>query len=95
MTTWWRSHEEETGPVRVYRPEGFPFPPARGREGFALHPDGRFDHLGPGRGDRPVVTAGTWERDGDRITAHVDGRRIDLDVVEETADVLRAHWRVG
>jgi hypothetical protein len=73
----------------VYRREP---PVARGREGFTLHPDGQFDYLGPGRDDRPVVTAGTWSRKDDRITALVDGQRIDMLVVRESPDLLCVEW---
>jgi hypothetical protein len=93
--TWLRSHEEENGPTRVYRPANHAFPPARGREGFTLHPDGRFDHLGPGRGDRPETTAGTWQRNPDddtRITATVGGRTIDLRITREADDLLHVEW---
>lgn len=31
---WLHSHEEDTADVRVYRPAEYPFPPARGRDGF-------------------------------------------------------------
>ena len=50
IMAWLRSPEEETGDVRVYRPEDHPFPPARGREGLTFHSDGRFDYRAPGRG---------------------------------------------
>lgn len=93
--TWLRSHEEESGPVRVYRPANYPFPPARGREGFTLHADGRFDYLGPGRGDRPVTTTGTWQRDphdSTRITATIADQAIEIRIVRETADVLHVEW---
>jgi len=93
--TWLRSHEEETSPVRVYRPADHAFPPARGRDGFTLHGDGRFDHVGPGRGDAPVTTPGTWHRDGDLVTATVAGATITMEIVEEGEDVLRVHWSAG
>lgn len=96
--TWLRSHEEESGPFRVYRPAGHPFPPARGREGFTLHADGRFDYLTPGRSDRPVTTTGTWRRDpGDdtRIMATVDNQMIDIHLVRESDDLLQLEWIHG
>lgn len=89
MSTWWRSAREEGDGVRVYRREP---PPARGREGFTLHPDGRFDYLGPGRDDRPIVTTGTWSRTDDLITAVVGGQRIDLRIVRESPDLLSVEW---
>lgn len=89
MSTWWRSAREESDGFRVYRREP---PLARGREGFTLHPDGRFDYLGPGRDDRPTVTTGSWSRTADRITAVVGGQRIDMLVEEESDDLLLVAW---
>jgi hypothetical protein len=93
--TWLRAHEEESGPVRVYRPASHPFPPARGREGFTLHTDGRFDYLGPGRGDQPTTTTGTWRRDpgdGTRITATIDHHTIDMRIARQADDLLHVEW---
>lgn len=92
---WLRSREEEVGSVRVYRPEDYPFPPARGRDGVVFHADGGFDYLGPGRGDRPGKDTGTWRpdpSDPSRITANVAGQTIELHVLEVTDEVLRLTW---
>ena len=62
--TWLRSHEEETGDVRVYRPEDHPLPPARGREELTFHSDGRFDYRAPGRAG---TETGTWHEAGDDV----------------------------
>ena len=61
---WMHSFEDEKGQpgVEVYRPEGFAFPPARGRKGLKLGKDGmlvRFD-IGPSDGEKVVM--GRWER---------------------------------
>ena len=90
-----RSHEEESGDVRVYRPDSFPFPPARGREGLSFHRDGQLDYLVPGRGDRPTTEPGTWRADPadpDRLTAQVAGQTIGLRVKSVGDDVLRLTW---
>jgi hypothetical protein len=92
---WLRSHEEETGQVRVYRPEGYAFSPARGREGLTFHGDGRFEYLHPGRGDRPGMETGTWRFEapgGDRVVADVAGETIGLRIVEAAPEVLRLEW---
>jgi hypothetical protein len=93
---WLRSREEEGGPVRVYRPEGYPFPPARGREGLLFHADGGFHYLGPGRGDRPDKSTGTWRgsdpSDSSRITATVADQTIELRIMEVTEEVLYLEW---
>jgi len=92
---WIRSQEEETGPVRVYRPEGHAFPPARGREELVFHDDGRFDYVQPGRGDRPAAVTGTWRPapgDDARVLADVAGQAIELRITEATPDLLRLRW---
>jgi hypothetical protein len=92
---WLRSHEEEKGSVRVYRPEGFAFPPARGREGLVFHEDGRFGFLTPGRADRPGGETGLWEIDrtgGDRVRADVAGQAVELRIVDVAEDMLRLEW---
>jgi hypothetical protein len=92
---WVRSHEEEKGPVRIYRPQGYPFPPARGREGLSFNSDGAFEYITPGRGDQPVGVPGRWHGDpGDpaRISAEADGVKIELKIIEVTDDMLRLEW---
>ena len=87
--TWLRSHEEETGDVRVYRPEDHPLPPARGREGLTYHSDGRFDYRAPGRAG---TETGTWHEVGDDVQADVAGQVIHFGLVEVDDDVLRLRW---
>src|SRR4051812_8827250 len=57
---WIHSQEEDAAGVDVYRPEGFTFPPSRGRTGFQLNPDGGFmeDEIEPGDGG--VQVSGRW-----------------------------------
>jgi len=87
--TWLRSHEEETGDVRVYRPEDHPLPPARGREELTFHSDGRFDYRAPGRGGTETAT---WRDTGDEVRADIAGQVIRLYVTEVGDDVLRLRW---
>ena len=86
---WLRSPEEETGDVRVYRPEDHPFPPARGREGLTFHSDGRFDYRAPGRGG---TETGTWKDTGGEVRADIAGQVIKLYVTEVGDDLLRLRW---
>lgn len=51
--TWWHSFEEDHDDVAVYRPDGFGFPPARGRRGLEVDPNGTVVELGLGRDDTP------------------------------------------
>jgi hypothetical protein len=64
MRRWIHSHEEDTDDLRVYRPDDWDFPPARGRRGFELRPDGDLRLYGPGATDRPESTAGAWASSG-------------------------------
>jgi hypothetical protein len=65
---WVHSREEDSGDVRVYRPAGYDFPPARGRRGFELKPDGEMLVYGPGADDRPEATTARWSSSaGDRV----------------------------
>ena len=59
---WVHSFEEDKNGVKVYRPAGYEFPPARGREGFEIRKNGDFIQydIAPGDGSRPV--AGRWKR---------------------------------
>jgi hypothetical protein len=86
---WIHSHEEDTGDVQVYRPAGYDLPPARGRRGFELRPDGEFLLYGPGPSDKPEVTTERWSpaapgrvRVGDR----------ELEIVSVDSDRLTARW---
>jgi hypothetical protein len=89
---WLRAHEEESGPVRVYRPEGHAFPPARGREGLTFHDDGRFEYRPPGRAGTEGVEQGTWRATSDGLRVDLAGQTIPMRVTEVGDDVLRLVW---
>jgi hypothetical protein len=59
---WVHSFEDDGPGVRAYRPRGYAFPPARGREGFRLERDGRYVLYAIARGDGNAAAAGTWKR---------------------------------
>jgi hypothetical protein len=88
---WLHSREEDRDGVEVYRPEDFPFPPSFGRDGFEIHPDGRFvqDEIGPA--DGTVQVEGRWEPVGDgRIEVSFDDRPgYSFDIVELDRSALR------
>jgi hypothetical protein len=86
---WLRAHEEEDGPVRVYRPEGHPLPPARGREGLTFHDGGRFEYRAAGRGG---AEEGTWRATADGVRVDVAGQTIPMRITEVGDDVLRLVW---
>lgn len=58
--TWRHSHEEDTATESVYRPEGFEFPPARGRVGFTFGADKSCIYIGIAARDGSAREAGTW-----------------------------------
>jgi hypothetical protein len=86
---WLHSHEEDSGGVQVYRPAGYRFPPARGRRGFELRPDGSYIAYGPGPADKPTSTPGRWEPAGDD-RVRIGGQ--ELEIVSVEPDRLTARW---
>ncbi|HEX2035642.1 MAG TPA: hypothetical protein VHS99_15815 [Chloroflexota bacterium] len=61
LRRWVHSREEDAGGVEVYRPQGFPFPPSFGRDGFELLADGTFILHDIGPADGVVEVRGRWE----------------------------------
>jgi hypothetical protein len=64
---WIHSHEEDTAEAMVFRPDGYAFPPSRGRLGFELRPHGGYVETAIGPADRPEEVSGTWTLEGDTI----------------------------
>ena len=64
---WIHSHEEDGPAEMVFRPEGFGFPPSRGRRDMDLHPDGSCIERAPGLTDVPQESAGKWELQDDQL----------------------------
>jgi hypothetical protein len=62
--SWIHSHEEDTPGEAVYRPSTYAFPPARGRDGFELRPNGEFIRYGIAAADGSVKLRGRWEQVG-------------------------------
>ena len=72
---WMHSREEDTDTEMVFRPASYDFPPARGRTGFELRPDGTLVEIGIGPTDRRQETEGTWQLEGDdQIALHRGGQ---------------------
>ncbi len=71
MGRWLHSREEDAGSNKVFRPADYPFPPARGREGFELHSDQSLVSIGYGPVDAPTESSGRWElQDEDTLVLH-------------------------
>lgn len=68
---WFHSREEDGPDKIVYRPVGFPFPPARGRVGIEFRPDGGVTHyaISPRDGSRGV--SGRWWTDAHEVV-HIE-----------------------
>ena len=89
---WVRSHEEDKGGVRAYRPASYKFPPSRGRDGFEFRPRGELLYFAIARGDGSEPMAGTWAVEGaDRVRLSVKTTRFQpfvLQVVSWTRELL-------
>jgi hypothetical protein len=91
--TWRHSQEEDQGAVQVYRPASYPFPPARGREGYTFAPGGQLTKLAIAPTDGTLPLPGHWRWASAR-TLHLkfdDPSQQDsrLEVLELTSDVLK------
>ena len=89
---WIHSHEEDEGDTQVFRPEGHPLPPSRGRRCLDLRRDGSLLESRPGADDRPTAARGRWTLTGDRLKLFRDAsaQRPDreLEIVSLAADRL-------
>jgi hypothetical protein len=65
--TWMHSREEDTDTEMVFRPEGYNFPPSRGRTGFTLKPRGMLAEIGIAPTDAQSRTEGKWELEDDKL----------------------------
>lgn len=74
---WMHSHEEDTAEVAIYRREGYPFPPARGRTGFEFLADGRAVYFGIAATDGTSQVPGHWEvQEPDTVRVTMDDQRV-------------------
>jgi hypothetical protein len=90
---WVHSYEDDQDGYRAFRPAGYEFPPARGREGFELKKDGTFTHHQIGPVDAPVQVVGKWEMK-DKTTlkitpAEPGAEPWEMQVVEAAKDMLK------
>lgn len=91
--TWRHSQEEDQGAVLVYRPVSYPFPPARGREGYTFAPGGQLTKLAIAPTDGTLPLPGHW-RWANARALHLtfdDSSQQDcrLEVLELTSAVLK------
>jgi hypothetical protein len=89
---WVHSYEEDSPGVRVYRPAGYPLPPARGRRGLEFAADGTFTDRPIGRGDAPGRHTGHWapaDPEGHRLALSLPGADRQLEVLYVDDQVLK------
>lgn len=88
---WVHAGEEDTPTEQVYRPAGFPLPPARGRSGLQFQQDGTFKRIGIGATDVSRVDEGAWQiadPNANQVRVEVDGRPQLLDLQDLQQDRL-------
>ena len=79
--SWVHAHEEDGHGVVVFRPAGYPLPPARGRDSFTLQADGTAAVGTPGPDDRGASDTGRWVMSGSALTVHLPHRHAAYDVL--------------
>ena len=91
--TWLHSQEEDQGDVRVYRPNTYAFPPARGRTGFQFDHNGLFTQYDIAPTDGLEGRKGQWKADGSsKVTISLDDKRdpdYSLEIVSLEKDLLK------
>ena|ERR1043165_6048834 len=66
---WMHSREEDTPTETVFRPADYNFPPARGRTGFELKPNGEMVEIGIAPTDAQQENKGKWKlEDGNKLS---------------------------
>ena len=84
---WVHSFEEDTADSKVYRPESFQFPLARGREGMTLTTDGELTGFHIGRNDVPSPEAGSWQvQDNQLLITYPNQTDAQEFVIREASD---------
>lgn len=61
--TWIFLEEDVKTLLREFRPKGYEFPPARGRDGYEFQENGELIYHGIGAADQPTEIKGKWELD--------------------------------
>jgi hypothetical protein len=91
---WLHSHEEDANDVSVFRPKGYNFPRARGREGFEIKSGGEFIFYEIAPSDGSQQRRGRWDAAGkNRIRVCFDdsdeAKPLTLDIISLKDDVLK------
>jgi hypothetical protein len=84
---WVHSFEEDTAESKIYRPENFKFPLARGRQGMELKPDGAFTGFQIGRNDVPSPEDGSWHLQNDKLLIKYPNHNDEQEfIIKEASD---------
>jgi hypothetical protein len=87
--TWMHSQEEDTADKMVYRPEGFAFPPARGRTGFKLEKGGKGVAYEIAPTDGTLTVPLNWTLAHDILSMKLeDGQRRQWQILTLNKEVL-------
>ena len=87
--SWVRVPEEDYDGVQVYVPRGTPLPPARGRRGLDLSPDGTAVEVGIGRDDTELLKTARWSApSSDRLRIETEQGVRSMRVVRADEDRL-------
>ncbi len=90
--TWIHSFEEDTPDIMMFRPSTYPFPPARGREGFTVASDGSFVWHAIAPTDGTTNRKGTWRRTEPtklEVKLNESGQTFTLDIQAHDAQRLQ------
>ncbi len=89
---WVHSHEEDTDKEMVFRPQGFHFPAARGRNSFELKPSGSLVMGGIAPNDQRATADGVWKLEDDNKLVFYSGSNSTpdqvLEIVSANKDLL-------
>ena len=90
---WIHSFEEDTKDIKVFRPEYYNFPRARGRDVFEIKENGEFIKFGTEPTDRIVKDYGRWKVEGrEKITVSFEKEEFTsftIHIISFSNDVLR------
>jgi hypothetical protein len=92
LREWTHSHEEDGKDVQVFRPQGYHFPPSRGRIGFEIKKDGEFVlyDIAPADGSEKVL--GRWTApDKNKIQVRFDdaAKSFTMSIISLDKDILK------
>lgn len=87
---WIHSYEEDEKDksITTYRPKAYPFPPARGREGFEFQKNGVFMWYPIAPGDGNSVIKETWEFKDGQIIIRGKDRIVRYKIISLAKDKL-------